>query len=355
MAAVMDMSAVGQPFDAKRSSHASFGKTALHEIAPMPTSQGGKLHDFDQHFGNVEDISIVVQSSTPMQVAMSCRMFLDSKVIASVSKLPCEKGDTWRVLASVFSDYIPVDIELSTSAGADATTVILMKHTSRNDVVRFKRVSGSLVENLRSSGFEVQRASSEEPLSKKAGLVDDDFDDFSDDTSSDEEETSWLERVKLALTDFDARNSAIRELAVQSLARWAASAPECHLALAQGLADRSEWVTKVFFAKRPAPLTEMYPMVATLRSLVCSESAEVNAVLRKSALAKLMLKYMPLVGGLPPLVASELMIVVQNIQEAPLKGYSTQPVADFSTASTCCTALGSAHSFDGDSSVASDH
>lgn len=327
--------------EASRSRRVTFGHITQHQF----------LSDVEAH---ETDFSLVLLNSSPMHVAMSCRMFLDTKLHASVSKLPCSEGQTWRVAAVVFLDFIPLDIEFCTCEDPAGSASLKMKHASHSDAVRFKRVSELLVEFLRSSGLSVLAEHSCPFIGppRQAVLIEDNFEDYLEYASEDAEEGSsfWQERVNLTLADFDSRSADLREAAIQSIARLAATVPASHLAFAEGLADRSERVAKVFFAKRQSPVSEMFPMAAALRRLACGES-ESQAVLRKSQFAKLITKYRRLIAGLPPLVAHELTLVELSMHEVSAEKRSAEIVPCLSNVSTRCTDIGSIQCFNDDSSA----
>lgn len=280
------------------------------------------------------DLSITVPASSHVDVAMACRMFLDRNVTASVSKLPCEDGETWRVSAIVFLDFAPLHIEMRTRVLSGDVTLITARHSSRSDVVRFKRVSELLVESLRISGFKVQYEQGDDDNAHHARQpqpINDDFEDFLDDATA----ASWFERVELVMAGFDSRIPSTREEAIQCLARWALCAPASHLVLAEALSERSERIGKIFFAKRKAPLEVMYPMAVTLRTLVCGQSPEARAVLLTSPYAEIMDKYKRSITGLPPLVANDLSSVVQNMKEGSVQKPYPEESFGFSTLTTC--------------------
>lgn len=302
------------------------------------------------------DVSILIPGTSPRQVAMSCRLFLDSKLPSSVAKLPCEAGQIWRVEATVFVDYVPLNIELCTSEASDGATCVTMRHSSRNDVVLFKRVSQLFADFLSSAGLKVMLATGASInmfSEKQVGLVDDDFADFLDVDSTEAEHASWSQRVNLAWLDFDSRNTALHKDAIHSLARLAASAPESHPALAEGLADRSSTVVGIFFAKEASPVTEMYPMASLLRCLACGDSAEANMILRKSAFAQKLDKYKHMVANLPPIVSREMGLAVERLQEHLAPKYISQQDNFLSSASTRCPDMSNTQSLADDSTTGS--
>lgn len=315
---------------------------SMHAEQPKASPQGFAAQHLPADF-----VALIPRSAT-MDVATCCRMFLDTRLPASVSKLPCEGSQAWRVSAKLFLDCVPLDIELCIAEVSGGGSFMTMNHYSRSDVVRFKRVCKLLLESLHASGFHVldEHGACSSPLSTQAGLVDDDFADIFDEVASEEEVSLWLERVGLALTGLESQNCDIREEAIQILARWAISSRSSHLVLAQGLSDRSEKVAKIFFAKSRKPLTTMYPMAVILRTLLCGPSAQAREVLRKSVLADKIVKYKRIISGLPPLVAAELDSVKRCLQEPMVQKpmvqkHESAEVPCLSTMSTRATKLGS--------------
>lgn len=154
------------------------------------------------------------------------------------------------------------------------------------------------------------------------------------------------------MADFDSTSADMREEAIRNCARWAASTPACHVALAKALSARSEDIGQIFFAKHQAPLTEMYPMAASLRSLTCGPSVEAKRVLCKSLLVNTICTNKLAVNGLPPLVSQELSLTQQCMQK-PVKKTKPAAVAFLSNTSTCCPDISASKLCDDDSILAS--
>lgn len=346
----MDFSSAERDYTSNNSSRrVTFGDVT--HIPAMPEEHGAQIPGLVLEHVPV-DFAITLLGSSPMDVAMSCRMFLDTQLPASVSKLPCDRGQKWHVKAIVFVDSVPLTIELRISEAPVGGASVAINHSSRSDVVRFRRVCEMLVNSLRASGFKVADRDGiccVAPSGTWAGLVDDDFED----DSPEKKAASWRERVELAMDDFDSNNAVVREETIQTLARWAVSAPASHLTIANGLSKRSDKVGLIFFSKSRAPLTKMYPMAAALRSLACNSSAEVNVVLRNSPLPRLLNKYKRLVTGLPPLVAGELISVSGSLQDPRDRKPTPGGAPCLSTISKCSTKLGSNQCHDDGSTKAS--
>jgi hypothetical protein len=248
-------------------------------------------------------------------------------------------GHKWRVSATVFVDFVPLTIEACTYAAAGGVTSLDLKH-EQSDAVRFKRVCDKLVAFLRSSGMHAstaQDAAANVPLAAKAKLVDDDA-AFMDDLSTEDPEASWNDRVELVMADLDSQRSYIRELAAQSMARWATSSTASHVSLAQGFADRAEKFAIDYFGNPQAPLVELYPLAATLRCVACGGISEAYAILSQSPIAATIQRFKAEASAWAlPIVAKEMSCVMREPQFDCQKAscHKTPPATPFaSVAST---------------------
>jgi hypothetical protein len=113
-------------------------------------------------------------------------------------------------------------------------------------------------------------------------LLDDDF-DFSDEDST---STFWMmistfwmmtwgEKIESVLDDTISIRTEVREDAFRAIAHWAASAPACHEALAEGLVNRADELFALFCTHPQASVAETCPFAATMRKL--SEGCSVEA------------------------------------------------------------------------------
>jgi hypothetical protein len=276
-------------------------------------------------------------------VVVAVHQFLDEALPTYVEN--GEKG-TCQVLATVFIDYVPLPIEVRAFAdGADVSVVF--KQTTQNDVIRFKQLFDQFVAFFRSLNMKVTTL---QQASARSGLIDDDFDD-SDDESVDDDEPSWSQRVELVLADAVSPIATMREHAFQCLARWVASAPASHAAVAEGLV---KYATQLGLTLLTGPLAEMYPASAMLRSVACGASPEAQKLLSESTLYTLLAKLE--VSTLPSLVTRELTVAVQSLQKVSNEKQCLIPnethcfikkktLPTFASNSTRCTDLDSIHEF----------
>lgn len=254
------------------------------------------------------DIAIVL--SAPLNDVISrTRQLLAEGVPAVTSWVQPQK-----VSATVFVDYVPVEIEICISAegpGADSSTVAL-RHCSSSDIVRFKRVFECLVRFFESEGLHITAPQQSQmgAFSVATQLVDDVL-DFTDEESV-ADESSWSERIELALGGVDAGSAEVREQTFRTLVHWAAFSPTSHVAMSHCLAKRASGIEQMFHAQSPAPVSETYPVAALLSSLACGQSLEAKDILSKSVFAKLSNKT-PMVH-LPWFVSAELAKASQGLQ-----------------------------------------
>lgn len=245
-------------------------------------------------------------SETPGKCLRVLKELLEEGDQFAASAVKEEQGKVWRLSTTVFVDYVGIGLEAAVftpqpdttlsavGAGwgtANARAVVILKHASRTDVVRFARLAAALSAALRARGLEVTPAGASGdrvetvPLDGGFDLADDDFfaDDLSSDDGSDAEGEGrgfdWEAAVEAALgTLFAAQqtqsrtSAAQREEAAQALAVWAERRPNCRPTLALALASEQRR-SQVARLLREAPLPERYPVAAALRHCCCGLAA----------------------------------------------------------------------------------
>jgi hypothetical protein len=217
------------------------------------------------------------------------------------------KPDKWQAAGTVFVDFHPIRVEVCLKSTADEIRVVLTDR-SLNDIIRFDRVFGQMLDSLREQGLKV--AGSQQAVHRRFGaqIVDDD-DDF--DLSDCEED--WIEQATPVLADIDSVRAEVREEAFRALATWATSSPACHEALAKGFAERADKLLAIL-CTRAVDMAETYPLVAALRRVAEGASAEARSILSKSVLLD-PLDYKS-TSRLPTLIAGELKAAMQVLGKA---------------------------------------
>jgi len=280
------------------------------------------------------DLAIAVSGSSPIETSNYVRHFLDEVLPAHISGPPSvtKEGQTCHVSATVFMDYVPLGIDFCVDVDQEGRTVVALKHPSQNDVIRFNRVFDRLVSFLQSSNLQV--ITSHKSNTGPARLIDDDF-DFADDDMLMDDEPSWDDRVNSVQADLESNNITLRQEAVQDLARWVATEPKSHAAVAQGFVKFQ--FESTLLAGKTAPLAEIYPIASALQKMSRGVSSEATDVLSNSQLYAV-LNNMKLTE-LPPLVARELSQALQGL--SLWKAYSTgeKSTDKFGSNSTRCTDL----------------
>jgi hypothetical protein len=279
-------------------------------------------------------------SSSVELVSCLCR-FLDKDLPAEVVG-PSLRGDDWFLSGTIFLDFVPVSVEVCIVAEASDSSIIVLKHPSRNDAMRFHHFFKLLIHFLGSFSFKVMslHQAGSDGLPGQAALIHDDFSDFAS------EDTSWDDKVECMLADARSRNMEIREEALRSLARWSSStqsdeveaAPESHEQIAQGFVEEAVLFEEILFSRPPASLAERYPVAAALRSIAGGSSSKARATLSKSSVLSSIDKQT--LSQLPTIVARELSAALRALQMDKVSNPNTTE-RDFASVSTKCTDLGS--------------
>jgi len=199
-----------------------------------PVKPEGKSSTFPTWSDNALATDVVMRMrADPEAVIGNFQRFLDSSVEAVLEREPIDK---FRLKATVFIRYVPMRIEMRVYE-AELGTVAVLSDTARKDVVLFRHICSLLADYMRSNGFEVL-----DPMPPVPDLWPElvDFDGFD---FPDHDLEAWPERIKPVLADACSKHKTLREDALSVLAQWAASAPECHMAMARAMVACSGFMT----------------------------------------------------------------------------------------------------------------
>jgi len=205
----------------------------------------------------------------PASVLQGVTRFFQDQVIPN----DVMSAEAWTLRGTAFLDFVAVGVEVrlySVSAtspstiGVGHTSMVVFKHTTANDIVRFGSVFALAIQSLRSQSLPVQA-----PKSASLTVQDPFCDEFDDD---DIDEEPWCIRMEPLLQAIDSKSAATREEAWQTLASWGKTRPDCRQDLARGLfEDRvSGLMVKALEADSASTLAELYPMVVALKYAVPS-------------------------------------------------------------------------------------
>lgn len=268
------------------------------------------------------ELRLAVARSSPIQVIGYVRQFMDEALLAHV-----EANELGHVFATVFMDSVPLRIVVRTFADGEDVTVVF-KHPSQSDIIRFHKLYKCFVTFLQSLNMQVT-TSPQAVAGAWSGLIADDFDN--DDDSVDDDAPSWSKRVELVLADSVSSVATVREQAFQCLARWSASAPASHAAIAQSLAKYACQLSLTLVA---GSLAEMYPASSMLKNMACGTSPEVQKILSDSELFTVLANLE--VSMLPALVTGNLTLAMHSLQKVSDQKQHHQE-ADITSFSTQCT------------------
>jgi hypothetical protein len=221
-----------------------------------------------------------------------------------------------------------------THADGEDVIVVFKQNSSQSDIIRFHKLYERFVAFFQTLNGNVQAPTSQQTIAgARSGLIDDDFD--SDDDSVDDDLPSWSKRVDLVLADAVSSVATIREQAFQCLARWSATAPASHEAMARGLTRYASHLGLTLLA---SSLAEMCPASSMLRNLACGSSPEAQKILSNSELFAVLAS---LEMSIPSsLVAMNLTMAMQSLRKVSDEKQRHQE-ADTSGNSTRCTSLDS--------------
>jgi len=173
-----------------------------------------------------------------------------------------EKDETAFLLKlTAFEEYAPIDVEIYIQTLADNSSEAIIRHPSRQDVVRFQLVVKRLTKCVRAA-----MGVKEEPRRTM------EFDEWcSWECGEDEDWPSILQPL------FAMACSTIpldRQEAAVALATMAEQSPACHVTLAEAVAQRSDVMMDILSVPS-APLALQYPAAAMLATLAgCSKGQE---------------------------------------------------------------------------------
>jgi hypothetical protein len=286
-----------------------------------------------------DELGCAVLECSAIVVANYTRHFFDEKVPSCVST-----SSTSRDMKTVaFVGYVALNIEICISSYQDVA-IVIFKESKQNDVILLQQLFGQFVSFLRSSGLQ---ATTMHQTLMNAGVVEDEF-DLESDIDDAMRDALWSERVDLVKGDLESHNGAMREEAFQHLARWAASEPKSHRAVAKCL--QASKVVITLFVNPSATLAEMFPAASALKNVTQHASPALYMDLCASPLFDVLQNIRT--AELPPLVVRELEVAVDAIQlwgayekwlSRKAKKKSSKIVAErmseFSSDSTRCTDL----------------
>lgn len=164
----------------------------------------------------------------------------------------------WEISAIAFVSYVAVDIQVAIWADtrSEAGTVLVFRHTSHRDVVRFQQLCSSAMDYL------LPRTSQDGgPLAACRAdtlLPAEDLEDV----LFDELEVDWPLRVTSAFQAIASPLATSREEGLQMLASWAACRPESRVAIAEEVAAQAGLLQALWHQASPA---ELYPLCVVLR------------------------------------------------------------------------------------------
>lgn len=273
----------------------SFGTSTIGFINSLPLTADGPGKA-------VEPLACLRQSlpgdltadvpARPGDLFAAIRGFFQDSVPAVVE----ERAEALELSATAFLDFAATDVKVFVHAGVGpgAGSVLVFRHASPRDVVRFHQLWSAAVKHLRAKHFLVESGGPDSHPScgfgGGGGLEDDDFlDDFLD-----EDEQDWGARVESALEAAASADASAREQGLQALAGWAKSRPDARPAIGRALSARPQLVDGLL----RAPTIELYPFVTVLKCATLQDCAAFAGLQEK---IEAMLS-----SGLPPIVRREL-------------------------------------------------
>jgi len=185
----------------------------------------------------------------------------------------CQASEAWMIQGTTFVDYVAIGVEVRFFVDADEGCVLLCRHTSLNDIVRFSRHVAQLKAHLQLKGISVcdlpTGAESEDIQRQVPGEeFEDDFVDDFDDDDDNGTDAPWASRIAAMLQDVGRGCASLRAEAWQALALCGQNSCASRSHLAQALLQApkgSSAVAALLKAGHAAPIAEMYPMVTALK------------------------------------------------------------------------------------------
>lgn len=227
----------------------------------------------------------------PAKAFRSVLNFFSEKLPAHLGKVETGPQDSrpWRLCAHAFLDYVQCNVEVAVFAVSEAEAAVTLRMDGEADVVNFCRLVAAFSAHLHS-----------------APTAPSDLGDFEMDLLKGEDQEAWRQRIGTAVEDalsapWTEAGKSQADFAVQALARWATGA-ECHQVLVEILTCTRGMLllSKTFLRSKeePCPLSQLYPLAATLRHLATGCAAEAMLVLQNLIVDS--------IKGSVPIVANEL-------------------------------------------------
>jgi hypothetical protein len=191
---------------------------------------------------------------------------------------PIEVGEQladkpWTVQATVFSDYIEMQIEVHIlqSKGSPSSSIAHFCDMTKSEVVGFRRLLDNFVKHANLQGFTLSAGTCAE--SQGQMCCDDDFDDFD---FEDDMEVDWQQRVESVLALFEDTVPGSRVEAARMIAQWTEKYAESRYVFAQAFSSRPELIMGLFQTVKTAPMAVLYPISAAFKFICgCPKSAVV--------------------------------------------------------------------------------
>jgi hypothetical protein len=283
----------------------------------------------------------LILCTSPEVVASRVNEFLEGIVPAHScgSQLDTD-GQTILVAATVFIEFVPISLEVSIRVDDDdeGASTVVFKHPSQSDIVRFRHVTDRLIMFLQSVGLQL-RMQSLATIGWFPCILDDDFNDDCDSICADvldDEVHSCAAYGDLLQLDMESPSAIVREEAIRNLARWAATTPASHAAVAKICVESH--LEALLVAGSNAPLAEVYPAASALKHVTGGISEEAWKIITSSQLWPTLEKLDS--TEFPPVVGKELAIASKSLRlwnafSQKLPAYTGE--GGFSSGSTRCT------------------
>lgn len=281
-------------------------------------------------------------AAKPLDVLVGLSNFFGCVVEAEVEE--CKEVNSeaaWSIRATAFLDYVALGVEVSVYREVEHA-VVVFKHTTQQDIVRFTQLVSLAIEHLRSLKMDAKLITPGVTAERACCTFDCLDDDFAEEFPPAGQE-SWPQLISSILGDL-VGGAAKRREALQTIAQWAETREDCRGALADALRQpkHSSSVKALFQGSKPA-VEEIYPLAAAVR-FACFCPAEIDA----SAGLVSMLLPLPWPKDLPKIVVGQLTKALNRQGAGQFKKPGNEQVLDFpSGASTMYTdTLGQRFSFE---------
>jgi hypothetical protein len=213
-------------------------------------------------------------TSNPVAVLAEIRAFLSEGVVpAEVSEPTPEKP--WTVQAAAFVDNVEVDIEVhvfSHDSNDPFLSMVVFEHRTQNDIVRFHRIASSMCKHAAAHGITMSSQSADVSCPLDC-CHEDDFDEM--EFEAEDEAVPWKERVESLFTLLESSILAVRLEAVQLLAQWTQTKPDCRFTVAEAFRSRPTSLSCFLETRGTASLCELYLLAVSLRVITeCPKAAK---------------------------------------------------------------------------------